>query len=103
MEALSLEVPAIVSSARGNRELVGDEGGFVERTGDVAAIAGRMDWLIEHPSEARAIGRRGRERMQARFALEHVVALHDALYDGMLREVRQRRQDGRDRASSASR
>src|ERR1019366_2927972 len=47
MEALALGIPVVASTARGNRELVGDSG-FVVETGNVGALADAMDWLIDH-------------------------------------------------------
>lgn len=88
MEGLSLEVPVIASDARGNGELVGSDSGFVFRIGDVQALAGHMDWLIDHPAEARAMGERGRARMVERYDIAALIALHDDLYGGLLSERR---------------
>ena len=85
MEALALEVPVAATAARGNAELVGDDG-FVLPIGDVAALAGALDWLIEHPADARAMGARGRRRMVERYDLQHVIDLHDRLYRAVLAE-----------------
>ena len=85
MEALALEIPVIASSARGNAELVGDEG-FVVETGDARALAQAMDWLVDHPDQQREFGRRGRQRMVERYDLGHLIARHEALYAGMLAE-----------------
>jgi glycosyltransferase involved in cell wall biosynthesis len=85
MEALALEIPVVASSARGNAELVGEDG-FVVETGDAQALAGAMDWLVEHPAEAREFGRRGRQRMVERYDLSQLIARHEALYAGMLAE-----------------
>ena len=86
MEALSLEVPVIASDARGNGELVGSDSGFVFHIGDVTALAGHMDWLIEHPAEAQAMGVRARARMVERYDIAALIALHDVLYGGLLAE-----------------
>lgn len=85
MEALALEVPVAATAARGNVELVGDSG-FVLPIGDVAALARALDWLIEHPEDARAMGERGRRRMVERFDLRLVIDLHDRLYREVLAE-----------------
>jgi glycosyltransferase involved in cell wall biosynthesis len=90
MEALALEVPVVASSARGNQELVADDG-FVVAIGDVAALATAMDWLVEHPAEAREMGRRGRARMVERYDLGVVLALHERLYADLLDERGRRR------------
>ena len=86
MEALSLEVPVLASTARGNRELVGTDSGVVFATGDIAALAEAMDWIVDRPEEARAMGRRGRQRMVQRYDLGVLVRMHEDLYRGMLAE-----------------
>jgi glycosyltransferase involved in cell wall biosynthesis len=83
MEALALELPVIGSSARGNAELVGDSGVIIP-IGDVAALAQAMDRLVEHPDEASAMGRRGRDRMVERYDLRVLIARHEALYEDVL-------------------
>ena len=86
MEALSLEVPVIASDARGNGELVGSDSGFIFHVGDVNALAGHMDWLIEHPTEAQAMGVRARARMVERYDIAALITLHDELYADLLAE-----------------
>jgi glycosyltransferase involved in cell wall biosynthesis len=86
MEALSLEVPVIASTARGNRELVGSDGGFIFPTGDVAALTAAMDRIAEHPDEAHVMGRRGRERMVVQYDLRVLIGMHEDLYRDMLAE-----------------
>ena len=85
MEALSLEVPVIASTARGNGELVGDSGRVVA-IGDIDGLAHAMDWLLDHPAERRAMGERGRSRMVEGYDLRVVSRLHEELYASMLAE-----------------
>jgi len=86
MEALSLEVPVIASTARGNRELIGTDSGILVSTGDVRGLAAAMDRLIDHPDERRAMGLRGRERMVEQYDLNVLIRMHEALYREMLAE-----------------
>ncbi len=86
MEALSLEVPAIASTARGNRELVGSDSGLIFATGDVDALAEAMDRIVDLPEQARAMGRRGRRRMVDQYDLRLVIRMHEDLYQSMLAE-----------------
>jgi glycosyltransferase involved in cell wall biosynthesis len=86
MEALSLEVPVIVSTARGNRELLGADGGLLFEVGDAGALAAAMDWMIDHPDERKEMGLRGRERMIEHYDLHGLVELHEAMYREMLAE-----------------
>jgi 1,2-diacylglycerol 3-alpha-glucosyltransferase len=84
MEALALEVPVIASTARGNGELVGADRRFIFQIGDVNALAARMDWLVDHPAEGLAMGRRGRQRMVERFDERSLIRLHEEMYGDML-------------------
>ena len=84
MEALALEVPVVASTARGNRELVGEDGGFVVGIGDVRALAESMDWLVDHPAERLEMGRVGRVRMVQRYELRSLIRLHEEMYRSML-------------------
>lgn len=86
MEALALEVPVVASTARGNRELVGDDGGIVVPIGNVRAMAEAMDWLIDHPTERRQMGVAGRSRMVAEYDLTITFAKHEQLYRELLAE-----------------
>jgi glycosyltransferase involved in cell wall biosynthesis len=86
MEALSLEVPVIASTARGNRELVGEDRGMVIQTGDVPGLAAAMTWMIAHPDERRRMGERGRARMVERYDLPLVIRMHEDLYSELLAE-----------------
>jgi glycosyltransferase involved in cell wall biosynthesis len=87
MEALALEVPVVASTARGNRELVGEASGFVVPTGDIRGLAESMDWLIDHPVERQEMGRTGRRRMAVRYDVGNVVRLHEDLYSGLLAQA----------------
>jgi glycosyltransferase involved in cell wall biosynthesis len=86
MEALSLEIPVIASTARGNRELVGDDRGRIFETGDVPALADAMAWLIDHPDAGAEMGRRGRARMVERYDIQVLMEMHEELYRGLLAE-----------------
>jgi len=86
MEALSLEVPVIASTARGNRELIGTDSGILVSTGDVRGLAAAMDRLIDHPDERRAMGLRGRQRTVEQYDLNVLIRMHEALYREVLAE-----------------
>jgi glycosyltransferase involved in cell wall biosynthesis len=88
MEALALRVPVVASTARGNRELVGSDRGFVVSIGDVRGMARALDWLVENPDEADEMGRRGMERMIERYSLQNLIRLHEEMYRDVLRERR---------------
>ena len=87
MEALCLEVPAIATDVRGNRDVLADGGGILVPLGDVDALAKAMAWVLDHPDEATALGRQGRQAM-ATYDLDAVLAEHLALYEEIVRERR---------------
>jgi glycosyltransferase involved in cell wall biosynthesis len=86
MEALSLEVPVIASTARGNGELLGGDRGRLFETGAVSELADAMDWMIDQPEERRQMGLRGRARMVERYDLAALIRAHTDLYRSMLVE-----------------
>lgn len=85
MEALAMGVPVAASTARGNAELVQD-GGFLLPVGDISGLANALDWFIDHPDEAREMGRRGRRRMVEQYEIGLVLQQHEALYRAVLEE-----------------
>ena len=91
MEAMALEVPVVASSARGNRELVGSGAGLVVSVGDVPAFAAAMDWLLDHPAEAREMGQRGRARTVEQYDLAVLIPMHEKLYRAIASEASRRR------------
>jgi glycosyltransferase involved in cell wall biosynthesis len=91
MEAMALEVPVIVSASRGNVDLVDSSCGFVVPLGSVAGLASAMDHVVDDPSTAAVLGRRGRERIVAGYGLAEVIARHESLYAEVLEERSRRR------------
>jgi glycosyltransferase involved in cell wall biosynthesis len=83
LESLSLGVPVIGSRIRGVADLLDGGCGILVQCRDVAGITGAMAHILDHPEEARAMGRRSRERMAA-YDLRHILKLHEELYDEAL-------------------
>lgn len=79
MESLSLEIPVIATEIRGIRDLLEGGCGLLVKVGDVEGLAGAMAWVLDHPEEARMMGKRGRERMAA-YELKQILKLYDSLY-----------------------
>lgn len=79
MESLALEVPVIGSNIRGTRDLLLDGGGWLIEVGNIGDIAQRMAWILAHPQETQAEGRKGRQQMKT-YDLQHLLALHQSLY-----------------------
>jgi glycosyltransferase involved in cell wall biosynthesis len=90
MECLSAGTPVIGTAARGVAELLTPESGIVVPVGDVEGLARAMDWILDHPEEAEAMGQHGRSRMRGVYDLDAVLVAHERMYADLLRERRQR-------------
>lgn len=85
IEAMVFGVPTVVTDTGGSAELVVDrETGFVVPPGDAPALARAMQYLCEHPVEADAMGRKGRERIDRHFNIRSTIAETADLYQNAL-------------------
>lgn len=80
MESLCLETPAIGTKIRGTQELLEEGCGLLVEVGDTEGIASAMAWILEHPEDARSMGKRGRNLMETTYDLRNIIKLHEALY-----------------------
>ena len=85
MESMSLGVPVVGSCIRGTADLLEGGGGVLVPVGDLGALTDALARILDHPEEAREMGRRGRERV-ASCHLGTIITLHDALYEEALRD-----------------
>lgn len=85
MEALAFGIPVVASDARGNRELVGDDG-FIVPIGDVEGLSRAMDRILDDPARTNTMRRRGRSRMLAGYDLRVLIQRHEAIYRSLLEE-----------------
>lgn len=88
MESLAVGTPVIGTTARGVEELLRPDSGIVVPVGDVAAFATAMDWVLDHPAEARAMGLEGRRRMCESYDLQVLIREHERMYAELLAERR---------------
>ncbi|HIK03579.1 MAG TPA: glycosyltransferase [Trichormus sp. M33_DOE_039] len=79
MESFCLQIPAIGTDIRGIRDLLETGCGLLVKVGDIDALASAMSWILEHPDEAQAMGKRGQE-MMAIYDLRQILQLHETLY-----------------------
>jgi glycosyltransferase involved in cell wall biosynthesis len=79
MESLCLETPAIGADIRGIRDLLTEDCGLLIKVGDVEGLVAAFTWILEHPQEARMMGKRGSDRM-ATYDLQQIIKLHESLY-----------------------
>jgi glycosyltransferase involved in cell wall biosynthesis len=74
-EAMACGTPVIGSRVGGIVEMVVDgETGFLVEPGQVDALAGKLAWILSHPSEARTMGRKAREFARGFFSAESYVS-----------------------------
>ena len=85
MESMSLGVPVVGSRIRGTADLLEGGGGVLVPVGDLGALTDALARILDHPEEAREMGRRGRERVTS-YHLGTIITLHDALYEEALRD-----------------
>jgi glycosyltransferase involved in cell wall biosynthesis len=83
LEGMACGAPAIGTSVASLPEVVEDGvTGFVVPPNDPAALRARLEWVRDHPAEAAALGRAGRQRVLDRFTWPAVVAACLAAYRG---------------------
>lgn len=81
LEALSCGVPVVGYEVGGMNEVVDDgRNGFLVRSGDIPALAGRVSALLADPVMAQAFGERGRARAVEEFDLQRILAVHEEIY-----------------------
>lgn len=74
LEGMACGRPVICTRVASMPEIVEDGVcGWIVPPNDPAAIAARIGWLREHPTEAAAMGVAGRQRVLEKFAWPHVV------------------------------
>jgi len=84
-EAMVVGVPVAVTAVNGMPELVTHrETGMLAPPSDPAAQAENIVWLLDHPDEARRLGRQGRERVLPNFSAGQMVERLDELYQTLL-------------------
>jgi len=81
LEALACGVPVVGSDSGYIPDLIRHtQGGLVFPEGEAEQLAGRLGWLLDHPEEAREMGRRGREAVVREFSSLRVAQrLYEAL------------------------
>jgi hypothetical protein len=86
-EYMAAGIPVIVSDFPLWRELVEGAGcGLLVDPSDATVIAQAIEYLLTHPAEAEAMGRRGRQAVEARYNWESESAKLIRLYEEILAE-----------------
>ncbi len=79
MEALCLETPVIGTDIRGTRDLLDEGCGLLVKVGDINGLALAMAWLLHHPQEVIAMGKRGKQKMAA-YDIENIIKFYENIY-----------------------
>lgn len=79
MESICLEIPVIGTDIRGTRDLLEGGNGLLVKVGDVEGLAQAMTWVLEHPEEAKMMGKCGRGRMSS-YGLPQILKQYENLY-----------------------
>ncbi len=83
-EAMAASLPVVATRVDGTPEAVVEgETGFLVEPGDVPDMAEKIAWLLQHPEEARSMGRKGRERVEE-FDIDLMVLRQEGLYEELL-------------------
>ena len=85
MEMMSMEIPVVVTSIRGNMDLIDDGGeGFYVPIKDSNSIKEKLSMLIEDGNLRTTMGKRARDKILNRFSLTKVLSDLDKVYSRYL-------------------
>ncbi|HWO43595.1 MAG TPA: glycosyltransferase family 4 protein, partial [Candidatus Eisenbacteria bacterium] len=88
LEAMAAGKPVVASRVGGLVDSVVDSvSGFLVEPRDPGALAGAIRRLVCEPELARAMGRRGRERVRENFTVERMAEANEAFYYALLERM----------------
>jgi N-acetyl-alpha-D-glucosaminyl L-malate synthase BshA len=81
LEAMSCEVPVVVSDVGGLRELVShDVDGYLTKVGDVEALAQYSLKILKDPGLQKRLGRNARKKVFEKYTPGRIVSMYEDLY-----------------------
>ena len=85
MEAMAHGLAGVATRVGGLPDLIEDgQTGYLVEPRDDAALAEKIQRLLDHPEEAKAFGQAGLEKLQREFSPAQAVEAHLALYEELL-------------------
>lgn len=89
LEAMASSLPVVATAVGGNADLVASgETGYIVPAAHPQAMALRLVELASSPERARRLGQAGRQRVQAMFSMQAMVAIYQRVYDQHLSRTR---------------
>ena len=97
LEYMGASRPVVATDVGGAREALGADGeaGHLVASGDDVALAARVAGLLGDPTGARAMGERGRRRVERLFSAQVQLERTAELYDRLLERSRSNSREGR--------
>lgn len=80
VEAMGYGNCVVVNDTPENREVAGEAGLYFQAAA-LATLAERLEWVLEHPGEARRLGEKAGERAARLYSWERVTALYADLFE----------------------
>ena len=92
LESMAAGAPVVATRVGGSAEAL-DDGvdGLLVPPRDPAALSRAITWVLEHPEEARGLGRRARARVAEEFSLQRMIRETECLYARLLERPARRR------------
>jgi len=85
LDALALEIPVVATDAGGIPEIIthGETGALVPRANHEALAEGIL-WMLSHPDQARAMARKGCQKVKEEFSDKSMVEKNCLIYQKMI-------------------
>jgi glycosyltransferase involved in cell wall biosynthesis len=85
IEGMAEQKPVVATNGGGVPEIVEDGvTGILVPMGDATGMAEAIDYLLQHPGEAAAMGLRGRQRVEQYFTIQKTARMVEAVYRDVL-------------------
>lgn len=92
IQSAAVGKPIVTFSVEGATEVVREgKNGFIVPSMDVSAFAGKIEWLLDNPAQARQMGAEGRNIVGNAWQVETMVEKIQDLYFDLIAQEKQRR------------